>query len=165
MENKMDCENYEEKILEVLDGEKFSQEILYHIDKCQSCSDFYGYITALKKDLGQMEKLEPSADFNAKVIEKLKQEPAYFRVLAFINCFAIFISLLSVFFIVKRYFTDIAVFCVKTLKVAEILSEALPHGFYTFAILSFLSVMFLVIFSGAFDIFLLSKLIKNGREL
>lgn len=161
----MDCKNFEEKILEVLNGEELPQEILSHIDGCKSCSGFYGYITALGKDLGQIAKLEPSADFNARIIEKLKREPTYFRVLAFANSFAIFISLFSIAFIARRYFTEITVFFGKTLKILSVISESFPQGFYTFAVLSFLSVMFLVIFSGAFDIFLISKLIKNGRGL
>lgn len=161
----MDCGNFEEKILEVLNGEELPREVLSHINECKTCSDFYSYITSLGRELTQIEKLEPSRDFNAKVIEKLKREPVCFRAMAFINSLAVFASLFFVSFIVKRYFTEILVFSGKILKITEIFSEIFPYGFYAFALMSFLGVMLLIIFSGAFDVFLLSKLIKNGGRL
>lgn len=161
----MNCENYEKEILEVLDKKELSKEILSHVNKCQSCSNFYGYIAIFKKDLKEIEKLEPSPDFDMRVIEKLKVQPAYWKILTFVSSFVVFISFLFVSLIVKRYFAQIAVFCGKTLKVFEVLSGVFSYSFYTVAILFFLGIAFFVIVSSVLDIFLLSKLIKNGGKL
>lgn len=158
----MDCKDYEEKILEGLDKKELSEESLSHINKCQSCLKFYKHVTTLKEDLSRIEILEPSADFDIRLIEKLKKEPRCLKTLAFVNSFAVFVSFLIVSLIVKRDFAQIAVFCGKILKVFDILSGTFLDSFYTVAALSFLGVLLFVVASGVFDFVLLSKLIKNG---
>ena len=161
----MNCKDYKEKILEVLDKKEVSPKILSHINKCKACFKFYKYVLTLKEDLKGIEILEPSSDFNTRIIEKLKAQPSYWKVLTFISSFAIFSLFLFVPLIVKRYFVQIAVFCGKILKVFEILSKTFSHGFYTIVILLFLSGFFFVITFSVLDIVLLSKLIKNGGKL
>jgi hypothetical protein len=162
MENKMDCKDYEEKILEGLDKKELPPKILSHINKCKNCFKFYKYIVTLKEGLNGIEILEPSPDFDIRLIEKLKKEPHYLKTLAFVNSFAVFVSFLFVSLIVKRYFAQIAVFFGKILKVFDVLSGTFWDSFYTIATLLFLGVIFFVIASGVFDFVLLSKLIKNG---
>ncbi len=161
----MDCKYYEEKILEVLDTKELSSTILSHINKCPSCLKFYKYIVTLQEDLNRIERLELSPDFDIKVIEKLKAQNPYWKILTFVSSFVIFISFIVASLIVKKYFAEIAVFCGKILKVWEVLSGTFSYGFYTVVVLCFLSMIFFVIASGILDVFLLSKLIKNGGRL
>ena len=161
----MNCKNYEKKILDVLDGKELPGEILRHITECQSCLSFHKYILNLKGDFNEIEKLEPSPDFDMKTIEKLKTEPIYLKILAFINSIAIFISISCLYLVGGKYFTPITIFCGKMLKILEILSEVFSYSFNSIAVLSFSIAIFFIISFGAFDILLLSKLIKNGGRL
>jgi hypothetical protein len=162
MENEMNCKNLEEKILEVLDGEELLPAISSHVNECPSCSKFYKYILSLKEGLNKIEQLEPSLDFDAKIIEKLKAQPSYWKILTFISPLVIFISFVFSSIVAKKYFVEIIISLGKIWKIAETLSGSLLHGYSTVAVLCFVSLVFFVIASGVFDVFLLSKLIKNG---
>jgi len=161
----MDCKNKEKQIWEVLDSGKLSEQLLSHINECQNCANLYKHITSLQKEFAEIERLQPSADFDERIIEKLTKKPAYFKIFALINSFAVFVSFFIVYSIVKTNFARIVIVFSKVLKSCAVLHEIFSYGFYAIATLSCFSVVFLIIAYGALDIFLLSKLIKNGGEL
>lgn len=161
----MICKNYEKQISGILDGEKLPHQILSHINNCQFCSNFYRDTIDLQRGFSEIEKLEPSPDFDAKLLEKLKAQPSYYKILTFISSFFLFISFLFTSLVVGRYSTQITVFCAKILKIWEVLSGLFSYKFYISGILLFLSATFIVIAFSLFDIVLLSKLIKNGDRL
>ncbi|MCK4904757.1 zf-HC2 domain-containing protein [bacterium] len=161
----MICKDYEKQISGILDGEKLPRQILSHIDECKSCLNFYRDTIDLQRGFSEIEKLEPSLDFDAKILEKLKMRPSYYKILILISPFIIFISFLLTSLVVGRYSTQITVFCAKILKIWEVLSGLFSYKFYISGILLFLSAAFIVITFSVFDIVLLSKLIKNGGEL
>jgi len=161
----MDCKNNEKRIWEALDKGKLPEKLLSHIKECKKCADFYGDITRLQRQLTEIERLEPSAGFDERIIGKLAGKPAYLRIFALINSFAVFASFFIVYSIVKTNFARIVIVFSKILKSCAVLHEVFSYGFYALAALSCMGAAFLIIAYGALDIFLLSKLIKNGGEL
>lgn len=82
------------RIIEVLEGKLPDKKTLEHVKKCKECNEFYNYIRQLKREIENIEKLEPSPELEERIISSLKKEPLYLRI------FALSLSCLSFIFLI-----------------------------------------------------------------
>jgi len=67
----VDCDLYEERIMEYLDGEldaRQEKDLKQHLSKCASCSEFFSAMQMEYKMLSELPLLSPEQDFTQKVV-------------------------------------------------------------------------------------------------
>ncbi|MEO0275744.1 MAG: hypothetical protein ABIM60_03055 [candidate division WOR-3 bacterium] len=153
----MNCEVIEQKIIELLEGEKLPEEILIHIEKCHSCRDFYNYIVELKNEINKIEKFEPSLNFEEKIIYLILKEPIYLKVFAISLSLFIFLVALFLLYSFKKFLPSFIIFLSKIISLFKIFSSIFE--FKIFYVIT--PIIFTFIITNTILLFILIYLFKK----
>lgn len=75
----MNHDEYRELLSALLDGElddAARERVLAHLSECETCRTYFAELTAMRDALGDMEPIEPPADFAQGVLTRLHEEAA-----------------------------------------------------------------------------------------
>lgn len=89
----MACEDYERAVVEYIDGELPPRDVKglkAHIERCQSCQEFYRDLKRMEESLEGQYLLYPGQDFTAKVMDKIRR---YNRTREILTSMALFLVL------------------------------------------------------------------------
>lgn len=119
----MKCERIEEKLIEILEGEKPDKEVLEHVKRCKSCKEFYNYIIELKEEIKNIEKFKPGEEFEERIISSFLKEPLYPKVFTLMVSSVLFLLIIFAPYLFKFIFLKGIIFFLKIASFCKIFSD------------------------------------------